>query len=110
MRGSHWGPLMPVGLSESKCTAFDGPPRIVVLGFQVSNGKISCDDDGEPIIADLFNDPAFSVARREAVDNAVMLRRMGEFEPARLSEEEMEYTTLKEVMERVGGRFKPIST
>jgi fructose 1,6-bisphosphate aldolase/phosphatase len=110
MRGSHWGPLMPVGLSESKCTVFDGPPRIVALGFQVSDGKISCDDDGEPMIADLFNDSAFSVARREAMDNAVMLRRMGEFEPARLSEEEMEYTTLKEVMARVGGRFKPVSS
>ena len=37
---------------------------------------------------------AFSVAQREAMENAVMLRRMGEFEPARLSEEEMEYTTI----------------
>ena len=108
MRGSHWGPLMPVGLSESKCTAFDGPPRIVALGFQVSDGKIACEEDGKPMVADLFNDPAFSVARREAVDNAVMIRRMGEFEPARLSEEEMEYTTIKQVLEKLGGRFKPV--
>jgi fructose 1,6-bisphosphate aldolase/phosphatase len=109
MRGSHWGPLMPVGLSESKCTVFDGPPRIVALGFQVCDGRISCDDDGNPMVADLFNDPAFAVARREAMDNAVMLRRMGEFEPARLSEEEMEYTTITQVLEKLGGRFKPIS-
>jgi fructose 1,6-bisphosphate aldolase/phosphatase len=108
MRGSHWGPLMPVGLSESKCTAFDGPPRIVALGFQVADGKIACEEDGKPMVADLFNDPAFSVARREAMDNAVMLRRMGEFEPARLSEEEMEYTTIKQVLEKLGGRFKPV--
>jgi len=108
MRGSHWGPLMPVGLSESKCTAFDGPPRIVALGFQVADGKIACDDDGKPMVADLFNDPAFSVARREAVENAVMLRRMGEFEPARLGEEEMEYTTIKQVLEKLAGRFKPV--
>ena len=108
MRGSHWGPLMPVGLSESKCTAFDGPPRIVALGFQVADGKIACEEDGKPMVADLFNDPAFSVARREAVDNAVMIRRMGEFEPARLSEEEMEYTTIKQVLEKLGGRFKPV--
>jgi fructose 1,6-bisphosphate aldolase/phosphatase len=26
MRGSHWGPFMPVGLKDSKCTVFDGPP------------------------------------------------------------------------------------
>jgi fructose 1,6-bisphosphate aldolase/phosphatase len=109
MRGSHWGPLMPVGLDESKCTVFDGPPRIVALGFQVCDGRISGDDDGNPMIADLFNDPAFAVARREAMDNAVMLRRMGEFEPARLSEAEMEYTTIKQVLEKLGGRFKPIS-
>jgi fructose 1,6-bisphosphate aldolase/phosphatase len=109
MRGSHWGPLMPVGLSESKCTAFDGPPRIVALGFQVADGKIACEEDGKPMVADLFNDPAFSVARREAMDNAVMLRRMGEFEPARLSEEEMEYTTIKQVLEKLGGRFKPVA-
>jgi len=108
MRGSHWGPLMPVGLSESKCTAFDGPPRIVALGFQVADGGIACDGEGKPMIADLFNDPAFSLARREAMDNAVMLRRMGEFEPARLGEEEMEYTTIKQVLGKLGDRFKPV--
>jgi len=108
MRGSHWGPLMPVGLNDSKCTAFDGPPRIVALGFQVSNGKIATDDDGKPMIADLFDDPAFAVARREAMDNAVMLRRMGEFEPARLSAEDMEYTTIQQVLEKLGQRFKSV--
>ncbi len=108
MRGSHWGPLMPVGLDESKCTAFDGPPRIVALGFQVADGRIACEDNGKPMVADLFNDPAFSVARREAMDNAVMLRRMGEFEPARLGEEEMEYTTIKQVLDKLGDRFKPV--
>jgi len=107
MRGSHWGPLMPVGLRSSKCTAFDGPPRIVALGFQVANGRIACDDDGKPMIADLFDDPAFALARREAVDNARTLRRMGEFEPARLSAEAMEYTTIKQVLEKLGKRFQP---
>ena len=52
---------------------------------------------------------ASSVARREALENAVMLRRMGEFEPARLSEEEMEYTTVREVLAKLGERFKPVS-
>jgi fructose 1,6-bisphosphate aldolase/phosphatase len=108
MRGSHWGPLMPVGLQASKCTAFDGPPRIVALGFQVSNGRIASDDQGNPMIADLFDDPAFALARREAVHNASMLRRMGEFEPARLSSEEMEYTTIKQVLKKLGERFKPV--
>ncbi len=90
MRGSHWGPIMPVGLKDAKCTLFDGPPRIVALGFQITNSEIACDDNGKPMIADLFDDPAFALARREALENASMLRRMGEFEPARLGPEEMD--------------------
>ena len=107
MRGSHWGPIMPVSLEYSKCTAFDGPPRIVALGFQVANGHIACDDDGRPMMADLFDDPAFDLARKEAVKIGSMLRRMGEFEPARLGPEEMEYTTLHQVLARLKERFKP---
>jgi fructose 1,6-bisphosphate aldolase/phosphatase len=106
MRGSHWGPIMPVGLKNSKCTSFDGPPRLVALGFQVANGEIACDDEGRPMIADLFDDPAFALARREAVQYAAMLRRMGEFEPARLGPQEMEYTALQQVLERLKQRFK----
>jgi fructose 1,6-bisphosphate aldolase/phosphatase len=106
MRGSHWGPLMPVGLKDSKCTVFDGPPRLVGIGFQICNGGIACGDDGEPMISDLFNDPAFDMARREAMEYAAALRRMGEFEPARLPEEVLEYTTLPQVLEKLKSRFR----
>jgi fructose 1,6-bisphosphate aldolase/phosphatase len=107
MRGSHWGPIMPVGLKDSKCTAFDGPPRLVALGFQIANGEIACDDNGKPMMADLFDDPAFEQARHEAMQYASMLRRMGEFEPARLGPAEMEYTTLQQVLEKLKERFNP---
>lgn len=63
---------------------FDGTLRLVAVGFQVASGKIACDNDGRPMIADMFDDPAFALARHEAVGYAAMLRRMGEFEPARL--------------------------
>jgi len=106
MRGSHWGPLMPVGLRDSQCTVFDGPPRLIGIGFQICDGGIAYDDDGKPMISDLFNDPAFDMARREAMDYAAALRRMGEFEPARLPEETLEYTTLPQVLEKLKGRFK----
>jgi fructose 1,6-bisphosphate aldolase/phosphatase len=107
MRGSHWGPIMPVGLKDAKCTVFDGPPRIVALGFQVSDGQIASDDNEKPMVADLFDDPAFALARREALEYGSMLRRMGEFEPARLGVEEMEYTTLQQILKKLKGRFKP---
>jgi fructose 1,6-bisphosphate aldolase/phosphatase len=107
MRGSHWGPIMPVGIKDAKCTLFDGPPRMVALGFQVANGKIASDDNGKPMMADLFEDPAFALARHEALEYASMLRRMGEFEPARLGPEEMEYTTIQQVLEKLRERFKP---
>jgi fructose 1,6-bisphosphate aldolase/phosphatase len=108
MRGSHWGPIMPVSLKNAKCTVFDGPPRIVALGFQVANGRIASDDEGKPMISDLFDDSAFDMARSEAMEYASMLRRMGEFEPARLGVEEMEYTTLPQVLEKLKGRFEPV--
>jgi len=107
MRGSHWGPMMPVGLKDSRCTVFDGPPRMVALGFQICDGKMAEDDGGNPIISDLFDDTAFDLARRESVEYAAALRRMGEFEPARLPADVMEYTTLPKVLEKLKDRFKP---
>ena len=63
---------------------FEGPPRLVALSFQVSDGRIASDDDGKPMIADMFGDPALDLARHEAVQEGQTLRRMGEFESARL--------------------------
>ena len=101
MRGSHNGPIMPVGVKDAMCTRFDGPPRVVSLGFQVKNGKF-----GEP--SDLFDDPAFDNARKKSVDVADYMRSHGPFEPHRLPLEEMEYTTLPKVMGNLEGRFKEL--
>ncbi len=98
MRGSHFGPLMPVGLKDAKCTRFDGPPRIVALGFNVSKGRLIGP-------ADLFDDPAFDETRRLAQTIADYIRRHGPFMPHRLGPEEMEYTTLPEVLEKLKDRF-----
>jgi len=101
MRGSHNGPLMPVPLKYAKCTRFDGPPRVVGLGFQLHDGYL----EGP---ADLFDDPAFDRARAIANDLADYLRRHGPFMPHRLGAEEMEYTTLPAVLEKLKDRFKHV--
>ncbi len=101
MRGSHHGPLMPVPLKYSQCTRFDGPPRIVALGFQLSDGHLI-----GPV--DLFDDPAFDYTRRKAMEIADYIRRHGPFEPHRLSAEEMEYTTLPKVLEKLKDRWRKI--
>ncbi len=100
MRGSHHGPLMPVGLKDAKMTRFDGPPRVVALGFQIKNGELIGP-------ADLFDDPAFDETRRLAQQITDYMRRHGPFMPHRLGPEEMEYTTLPEVLEKLKKRFKP---
>ncbi|MBI2675855.1 MAG: fructose 1,6-bisphosphatase [Candidatus Aenigmarchaeota archaeon] len=101
-RGSHVGPLMPCSLSQAHPTRFDGPPRIVALGFQVGNGHLV-----GPV--DLFDDPAFDNSRKTANKVADYMRRHGPFEPHRLPENEMEYTSLPGIMERVKGRWEKIS-
>ncbi len=101
MRGSFNGPLMPVGLNNAKMTRFDGPPRVVALGFVLKDGKLS-----GPV--DMFDDPAFDGARRTAVDVVDYLRRMGPFEPHRLPDSEMEYTTLPKILETLGPKFVKI--
>ena len=99
MRGSHHGPLMPVPVYDAQCTRFDGPPRVCSIGFQVSNGMLVGPRD-------LFDDPAWDKVRAECLEVADVLRRHGPFEPHRLPMEEMEYTTLPQVMERLESRWE----
>ncbi|ASI99231.1 fructose-1,6-bisphosphate aldolase/phosphatase [Thermococcus celer] len=102
MRGSHNGPVMPVPMRMANPTRFDGPPRVVALGWQISpEGRLV-----GPV--DLFDDPAFDEARRKAIEIADYMRRHGPFEPHRLPMEDMEYTTLPGVLERLEGRFEPV--
>lgn len=98
MRGSHHGPLMPVGLRHAKMTRFDGPPRVAALGFNVKNGRLIGP-------ADLFDDVAWDEVRRTALIITDYMRRHGPFMPHRLGPEEMEYTTLPAVLEKLKNRF-----
>jgi len=98
MRGSHMGPLMPVSIPDSTPSRFDGPPRVIAVGFQLSSGRLVGPRD-------MFADKSFNLARHQANEMADMMRRHGPFEPHRLPLEEMEYTTMPQVMKKLEGRF-----
>ena len=59
MRGSHNGPIMPVAVADATPSRFDGPPRVIGLGFQLAEGKLVGP-------ADLLADKAFDGARQTA--------------------------------------------
>ena len=99
MRGSHHGPLMPVSFEDAVPTRFDGPPRVIAAGFQLADGRLV-----GPV--DMFKDKSFDYTRQKALEITDYIRRHGPFEPHRLHLEEMEYTTLPAVMEKLKERFK----
>ena len=101
MRGSHRGPLMPVSEEDSTPTRFDGPPRIVALGFQVSDGKLI-----GPL--DMFADIAFDRARKKALAVADYMRQHGPFQPHLLDSDDLEYTTLPQVLQKLEKRFEDL--
>ncbi len=101
MRGSHMGPLMPVSIPDSTPARFDGPPRVVAAGFQLASGRLVGPRD-------MFADKSFNLARHQANEMADMMRRHGPFEPHRLPLEEMEYTTMPQVMKKLESRFTPL--
>ncbi|NWF52751.1 MAG: fructose 1,6-bisphosphatase [Nitrospirae bacterium] len=100
MRGSHHGPMMPVAFYEANPSRFDGPPRVIAAGFQIANGKLIGPRD-------LFDDPAFDKARSRANEIANYLRYHGPFEPHRLGLEDLEYTTMPQLMKKLEKRFEP---
>ncbi|MEO0083326.1 MAG: fructose-1,6-bisphosphate aldolase/phosphatase [candidate division WOR-3 bacterium] len=99
MRGSHYGPLMPVAQKQANPSRFDGPPRVIAYGFQISDGKLIGPRD-------MFDDPSFDYARKQANKIANFMRAHGPFEPHRLPLAEMEYTTLPEVLKKLEARMK----
>jgi fructose 1,6-bisphosphate aldolase/phosphatase len=94
-------PLMPCWLEDSHPARFDGPPRVVGMGFQLADGRLIGPRD-------MLGDVYFDRARQQALELADHMRRMGPFEPGRLPAEDMEYTTMPAVAERIAERWEPI--
>jgi len=101
MRGSHHAPLMPVALGDAHPSRFDGPPRVVGLGYQITGGKLIGPRD-------MFADPSFDRARTIANEVMDYFRGHGPFEAHRLPLDEMEYTTMPAVAKRLADRWTPI--
>ncbi|MDY6771380.1 MAG: fructose-1,6-bisphosphate aldolase/phosphatase [Candidatus Nanohaloarchaea archaeon] len=99
MRGSHNGPMMPVGMDNARCTRFDGPPRVKAAGFQLSDGELHGPED-------MFADAAFDRTREKAQEITDYMRRHGPFEPHRLPNEDMEYTALPDIIDRFEDRWQ----
>lgn len=101
MRGSHHGPLMPVSVENSNPTRFDGPPRVIGLGFQLAEGKLVGPQD-------FFADVSYDEARKKANEITNYLRLHGPFEPHRLGLEDMEYTTMPQVQKTLEKRWENV--
>lgn len=113
MRGSHHGAWYPCSVEDSDPSYFDGPPRIVCLGMQISNGKFQgLEDPGSPPgihrPIDYFAGSVWDEARRRAMKASIYIRGHGPFMPAILSPDEMEYTTRPAVLKKLRERMEDI--
>ena len=80
-------------------TRFDGPPRVVGL---VSSFLVAVWSARRICWRCCFD------KLEQANDIANYMRRLGPFEPHRLNLDEMEYTTMPFVMDKLKERFRPI--
>ena len=55
---------------------------------------------------DIFADPSFDRARTQANEAIGYFRRHGPFEPHRLPLDDLEYTTMRELEERIADRWE----
>lgn len=113
MRGSHYGAWFPCASEESTPTYYDGPPRVVCVGFQVSNGKIQGMEPpdsapGSHIPVDMFAGKEWDGVRNRAMQICQYIRGHGPFMPAIVSPEELEYTTRPAVLKKLELRMKPL--
>ncbi|HLH68382.1 MAG TPA: fructose 1,6-bisphosphatase [Candidatus Dormibacteraeota bacterium] len=58
---------MPCGIAKATPSRFDGPPRIVALGCQITSGRLVG-------LRDMFADPGFGRARQMVLELADHLR------------------------------------
>ena len=88
----------------------------MTLTLQPTQVATGSDEEGMLVFADgrlvgprdLLGGVSFDRARAKALELADHMRRMGPFEPGRLPMEDMEYTTMPAVAERLAGDWQAI--
>jgi fructose 1,6-bisphosphate aldolase/phosphatase len=98
---SYGSPLMPVPFYEANPTRFDGPPRVIAGGFQISDGRLVGPHD-------MFDDPGFDEARRVASKVTDYMRRHGPFKPHSSEVSDSGAAAAPPVIDRIKDRFKKI--
>jgi len=98
MRGSHTGPLMPV-TAGTGVSFFDGPPIVSCLAFSVHEGTLT-----EPV--DAFDQPYWDWVRNRIAQKAHDIRAQGFSGAAMLPYTDLEYSGIKEIMEKLEKRFR----
>jgi len=98
MRGSHYGPLMPVRMN-SGISYFDGPPVVCCQAFCVHQGKLT-----EP--ADAFDHPYWEWVRNKVSQKATDIRLQGFSGASMLPYSELEYGGIVDRMKRLDRAFK----
>ena len=98
MRGSHYGPLMPVRMN-SGISYFDGPPVVCCQAFCVHQGKLT-----EP--ADAFDHPYWEWVRNKVSQKATDIRLQGFSGASMLPYSELEYGGIVDRMKRLDQAFK----
>ena len=98
MRGSHYGPLMPVRMN-SGISYFDGPPVVCCQAFCVHQGKLT-----EP--ADAFDHPYWEWVRDKVSQKATDIRQQGFSGASMLPYSELEYGGIVDKMKKLDDAFK----
>jgi len=98
MRGSHWGPLLPVK-RNSTISFFDGPPVVSCQAFCVKEGKLT-----EAV--DCFDHPFWDWVRNKVSQKAEEIRRQGFFGASMLPFSELEYGGIVKILKDLDKKFK----
>jgi fructose 1,6-bisphosphate aldolase/phosphatase len=97
LRGSHYGPLMPVRLN-SGISFFDGPPSVSCAAYSMHDGRLTA-------AVDPFDHPLWEHVRNHIAEKALEIRRQGFFGNAMQPFESLGYGGIVKILQELDERF-----